>query len=178
MQNKFVFTGGPCGGKTTTLEELKRVGYCFVSETAREIIQERLSKGLSPRPKLEEFANECLKLDIQKYDKYAKSSTTLFFDRSILDSLYMLNNEAKINASELKSHIEQYEYNPIVFVFSPWQEIYVTDSERDQTFEESQKVSSDLIKWYSTHGYKTIEVPKTSVKNRVEFILKTIKNAV
>ncbi|WP_257282026.1 AAA family ATPase [Endozoicomonas sp. ISHI1] len=178
MQNKFVFTGGPGGGKTTTLEELKRLGYCFISETAREIIKKRLSKGLSPRPELEEFAYECLKSDIQKYDKHDKDSTTLFFDRGILDSLYMLNNEAKINASELKDYIEFYEYNPLVFVFPPWEEIYATDNERDQTFEESHKVNSDLIKWYSAHGYKTIEVPKTSVKNRVAFILKTIKNAV
>lgn len=178
MNKKVVFTGGPGSGKTTTLEELKTVGYDFVSETAREVIKGRLSQGLSPRPEPAEFAYQCLKLDVQKYEEYRKNNTPVFYDRGILDSLYMLNSETKLLTSELNEYIERYKYNSLVFVFPPWEEIYVTDSERDQTFTEAQKVHSELSTWYRAHGYMPIEVPKISVKERVEFILNTIKDAV
>jgi hypothetical protein len=38
------------GGKTSLLENLATHGYNFIPETARQIMKERLAKGLAPRP--------------------------------------------------------------------------------------------------------------------------------
>ncbi len=48
--NFYVITGGPGGGKTCLLESLASMGYNYIHDTARQIIKERLAKGLTPRP--------------------------------------------------------------------------------------------------------------------------------
>ena len=60
MNNRFVVTGGPGGGKTTILTALAERGYNFAPESARRIIKERLAAGLSPRPDPVPFAHEIL----------------------------------------------------------------------------------------------------------------------
>ena len=45
--NFYIITGGPGGGKTSLLEFVAAKGFVYIPETAREIIRERLSKGLS-----------------------------------------------------------------------------------------------------------------------------------
>ncbi|WP_201496038.1 AAA family ATPase, partial [Rubrivivax sp. A210] len=55
---RIVITGGPGAGKTTLLAELATRGYETVSESAREVITERLARGLPPRPDPATFARE------------------------------------------------------------------------------------------------------------------------
>ena len=61
--NFYVITGGPGAGKTSVLENLASKGYGYIPETARQIIRERLSKGLTPRPGPEIFAKEIFNKD-------------------------------------------------------------------------------------------------------------------
>ncbi len=58
-----------------------------------------------------------------------------------------------------------------MFLLPPWQEIYGTDSERDQTFEESVEVFEGMKRWYERWGYETVEVPRVGIEGRVAFIL-------
>jgi len=44
-------------------------------------------------------------------------------------------------------YVEAFPYNPVVFLLTPWEEIYATDSERDQTFEEAIKVLKRVKRW-------------------------------
>ena len=48
--SRIVITGGPGAGKTTLLLALQARGYTIVGDSARAIIQDRMSRGLSPRP--------------------------------------------------------------------------------------------------------------------------------
>ena len=68
-------------------------------------------------------------------------------------------------------------YNKVVLLLPPWEDIYRTDSERDQTFAESVQICEGLRQWYARWDYKTIEVPRTAIDQRVNFILQTVEYA-
>ncbi len=175
-QNFYILTGGPGGGKTSLLENLFLKGYNYVPETARQIIKDRLSKGLSPRPAPKDFAKEIFKKDWENYISNNHPSI-LFFDRSFLDSACMLFDSDKNAYYEIKkTHLEN-RYNNKVFIAPPWKEIYRTDTERDQSFEESIKVYNRIDEWYRQHGYDIIVLPKDSIENRAKFILSQVNLA-
>lgn len=176
MNHRFVITGGPGGGKTTTLSALAERGYHVVPESARRIIKERLAAGLTPRPDPDSFAQEILCSDIEKYREAGAYDHTVFFDRGVLDALYMLDAECALTRHEISHYVQQFPYNGVVFLLPPWKEIYATDSERDQDFEESVRVFEGMRKWYSEWGYETVEVPRGKVDERVSFILQRVNN--
>ncbi len=174
MNPRFVITGGPGGGKTTLLETLAERGYRVAPEAARRIIRERLSAGLPPRPEPASFAREILDSDIQQYRAATDHDGITFFDRGVLDALYMLDLESALPRDEIASLVQAFPYNDTVLLLPPWEAIYAMDSERDQTFEESVAVFEGMRRWYSRWGYETVEVPRAGVEARVSFILEQI----
>ncbi|RUO69409.1 AAA family ATPase [Idiomarina ramblicola] len=175
MNNRFVVTGGPGGGKTTILAALAERGYNFAPESARKIIKERLTAGLSPRPEPISFAHEILSADIAKYRKADKGCYT-FFDRGVPDALYMLDAESALTHEQAEQYMQDFPYNRVVFLLPPWKDIYVTDSERDQTFEQAIEVYDGIKRWYLQWGYEALEVPLSPVEKRVSFILDILDN--
>lgn len=176
MNHRFVLTGGPGGGKTALLDALEKRGYQVVPESARRIIKERLVAGRSPRPDPVSFAQDIMKSDIEKYRSVAVGEQATFFDRGVPDALYMLNAESALSRAEIANYVQMFPYNPVVFLLPPWEDIYGTDSERDQTFEESLEVFEGMKSWYSQWGYKTLEVPRGTIDERVSFILQCLEN--
>ena len=85
--SRIIVTGGPGAGKTTLLEALQARGYAIVGDSPRAIIQERLRRGLSPRPEPEEFARETLRREIENFVNHAATPGHVFFDRSVVDAL-------------------------------------------------------------------------------------------
>jgi len=65
--NFFVITGGPGGGKTAVLHALAEKGFACVRETARQMIKDRLEKGLPPRPEPSVFARELFQVDFDQF---------------------------------------------------------------------------------------------------------------
>jgi predicted ATPase len=59
----------------------------------------------------------------------------------------------------------------------PWEEIYTTDSERDQIYAEAVAVFESSKTWYAQGYYDVVEVPRASVDERVNFILKAVEAA-
>jgi predicted ATPase len=170
---RIVVTGGPGAGKTTLLAALRARGYRAVDESARAIIQERLAGGLSPRPPALEFARQILHRDIAKYQQPPELDL-VFFDRSIVDALCMVNQAARLEAHELRALLAQYRYDRRVFVLPPWEAIYTTDSERDQTFAEALHVHKTLTRWYRRCEYEIIEVPTGTVAERCTYVLRAL----
>lgn len=144
-----------------------------MDEVARKIIRERLNGGLDPRPSPQEFAREILRRDINNYNESSEGSYR-FFDRGILDSLFMLDVAAPFPQGEIDTWIASYPYHRRVFFLPPWKAIYVNDAERDQTFEESVTVYEALLRWYLRCGYQVIEVPCDTISNRCEYVLRTL----
>ena len=134
------------------------------------IIRSRLDAGLSPRPELSEFARTILNADIVNYQNLSRFHEVTFFDRSIVDALGMLSQLKAISEEMIQSYLHDYPYHTTVFLFPPWEEIYRTDDERDQTFAESVRVFEIIKSWYTQCGYLPIEVPLDSVEKRAEFV--------
>ena len=169
--NFYIITGGPGGGKTSLLENLATHGYNFVPETARQIIKQRLAKGLAPRPDPGTFAQQIFVQDWKNFVSNSDLSSLLFFDRSFMDSACMLlDSDSKSYDNIRNTHLTN-RYNNKVFITPPWKQIYRTDDERDQSFEQSIEVYQRLAKWYKEHDYDVIVLPKDTIENRTKFIL-------
>jgi len=75
----------------------------------------------------------------------------------------------------IKDLLQDCRVNKKVFITPPWKEIYKTDGERDQTFEEAADGYQRLFEWYQKNDYEMIILPKTSVEHRVDLILSEMK---
>lgn len=166
---RVVFTGGPGSGKSTTLDALAKKGFDVRPDSARSIITQRKANGLSPRPEPAEFAQQIMTAEISSFQ--AASASPTFFERGLVDALGMAQHTGAMDAAAVSEMATQFRYCSKVFLFPPWQEIYVTDAERDQTFEEATAVYRSILGWYPRFGYGLVEVPFGSPENRAEFIL-------
>jgi len=169
-----IVTGGPGAGKTTLLNELAAMGYAVVDESARAVIAERKARGESPRPDPVTFAREILRRDIEKYLSRARTSEWVFFDRSLIEALGMLHETSALPSSELESMLAAHPFHPTVFVLPPWEAIYSTDDERDQSFADAVDVHRRVVQWYRSCGYMLNEVPCLPVAQRAAHVLRTL----
>jgi len=174
--SRIVITGGPGVGKTTLLLALQARGHTIVGDSARAIIQDRVRRGLSPRPAPSEFVNDTLRMDIENFVQHAATAGHVFFDRGVLDALCGLDCVAPLNESELSAWLSKYRYGSTVFVLPPWKAIYVNDAERDHTFEHVESVHRITLEWYRRCGYTLIEVPRVSVADRCAYVLQALSN--
>ncbi len=173
MNARFALTGGPGAGKTTVLEALEARGCHCAPDVARAIIKRRLEAGLSPRPDPVEFAQRIFAGDVANY-RAAPMTGVSYFDRSVIDSLGMLKQCEGVTEQELELALQQYPYNNVAFVFPPWEDIYETDSERDQTFADAVRVFASVKSWYARCGYELREVPFGTVEERVAFVQRCV----
>jgi predicted ATPase len=169
-----VLTGAPGAGKTTLLHALQGRGYTIVGDTPRTIIQERRKRGLSPRPEREVFVRQTLRIDIENYDRHVADTNHVFFERGVLDALAGLDSIAPLGDGEFEAWLSKYPYFRKVFVLPPWQEIYVTDAERDHTFEHALMVDRVTREWYRRCGYEVVDVPIGPVEARCAFVLDAV----
>ena len=172
-----MITGGPGAGKTTILHELQRRGFACVPEAARQIIQEQVSSGDNAVPWLdtERYTSLMLKKSAEDYLAHSGAVHVTFFDRGIPDTI----THARINKLRLSEEAylqaQTHRYNRKVFLAPPWQQIYETDAERKQTFEEALVSFRRNNEVYTEYGYDHVEIPVGTVETRVDFILASIQ---
>ncbi|WP_410500931.1 AAA family ATPase [Chryseobacterium sp. JUb44] len=63
-----------------------------------------------------------------------------------------------------------------VFLLPSWVEIYQTDNERKQKWEETLFTYTKIKETYLKYNYDVIDVPKSTVENRIEFLLSHLPN--
>ncbi|MFA0056458.1 AAA family ATPase [Vibrio echinoideorum] len=176
MNNLIVFTGGPGSGKTSVIDALKSQGYRCAPEVGRKVIQQQVEQQGNALPWLDKvaFRDEMVREELANYQAFESSEQLVFFDRSILDSYgYSLLETLPIPQSLLNS-CNELEYNSKVFIFPPWDSIFINDQERKQDFDEVIATYEKMVSAYNQFGYQLVEVPKLSVEERVEFILASI----
>ncbi|MCD7935473.1 MAG: AAA family ATPase [Tannerellaceae bacterium] len=173
----YILTGGPGSGKTSVLNQLREKGYRCVDEGARRIIREEREWGGTALPWEDRsaYTARMLSASIRSYQEHQPANGICFFDRGIPDTygysrLVGLHEEEQIGKETLL-----YPYNEKVFLFPPWQAIYETDTERKQDFGEALRTYRVLKETYQSLGYTLIEVPETTIEERVQFILDAVK---
>ncbi|WP_164520875.1 AAA family ATPase [Vibrio aphrogenes] len=168
-----MFTGGPGSGKSSVITELKRLGHVCAPESGRAVIQQQLTEGGDALPWADKvkFRDAMLREDQRLYHHYKDSPQAVFFDRGIVDSYGYSKLESLPIADEIIHCCKTYRYSKQVFIFPPWQEIYVNDRERKQDFSTAVATYEMMKQVYQELGYDLLEVPKASVQERVQFIL-------
>nr|WP_288812746.1 AAA family ATPase [uncultured Sphingobacterium sp.] len=176
----IVLTGGPGVGKTTLINKIQKQGYRTVPEDARRIIKEQLDSngdGL-PWKNRQYYATLMLAASTNSFLHEIKKSATdpgyVFFDRGIPDTLAYIEMENLTVAAPLLEEARTYRYHKKIFILPPWQEIYETDHERKQTWEEAEAAFKQMKSVYKRLGYEVTEVPKTTVEQRYQFICKSL----
>jgi predicted ATPase len=173
-----ILSGGPGAGKTTMLEELSRRGYRCVDEVAREIIREQMTQGGRALPwgDREAYARLMLSESIASYLEHAEYPGLTFFDRGVPDTLAYIRLMGLGLEQENIEACSRYRYWRQVFLAPPWAEIYETDSERRQPYEEAVRTYGRMIEVYSECGYECVELPKSTAPLRADFILSTLRD--
>ncbi len=173
---KYVLTGGPGTGKSTTLAELARQGYQTVPEAARQVIQEELEKegGILPClpwTNLYEFQRKVLE---RQLDLESRLNPGLaFLDRGLLDSIaYCWQGKIETPPEVLKAARERHYHG--VFVLEPLPH-YRQDQERRENPQIAQELHLCIQNVYREYGYQPITVPVLPVAERAQFILQQLK---
>lgn len=178
MQNKrIVITGGPGTGKSSVINYLESHGEVCLHEVSREITAEAQKQGVEQlfleHPLL--FSEKLLQARVHQHIE-AKNlpAGAIFFDRGIPDVVAYMDYFNTSYPSVFKDACLRYSYDK-VFLLPPWKEIYQTDAERYESFEQALLIHNYLKKVYLNLGYTPIEVPKDSVSMRGEYILNNLK---
>ncbi|OAN11669.1 hypothetical protein A3K86_17990 [Photobacterium jeanii] len=198
MKKRVVFTGGPGSGKTSVLSALAELGYACVPEAGRSVIKQQIDLLGTALPWDDKtaFRDVMLATDIHQFhagasiekrfatDAQKSGSVTFqstvqgeslcFYERGIIDCYgYSLLEELAMSFM-LNHACQSHRYHPTVFIFPPWQEIYVNDKERKQDFTTATATYQAMIKAYQAFDYQLVEVPQISVEQRVAFILEEL----
>lgn len=168
--NFFVLTGGPGVGKTALLRELQARGEIVVEENARAVIRAEAEAGGGGAPwrHNRRFCDLTTARDLADFDRLAGETRRVFFDRGLMD---MWNANGTLPSPALREAVRTRRYNPQVFVFPPWREIYVTDAERRQDWAEAEATFGRVLTMLEETGYAPTVVPKASVAERAAFVL-------
>lgn len=174
--NFYIVTGGPGVGKTTLLEAIGKEGFLIVPEVAREIIKTQIETGGKALPWEDTrlYTELMLKGSVESYMNNINSKDITFFDRGIPDTICYAGMIGLEISPVMNKYAENCLYNRQVFILPPWLDIYTTDGERKQNWEEAEMTYFRMKATYENYGYKVIDVPKDTVENRLKFVLSTI----
>ena len=175
MNKRIVISGAPGTGKTSLINGLSISGYKCHTEVSRKIIANQLKiKGsITPWQDLCKFSEIVIKERLKQYKLAANEIE--FYDRGIIDSFaYLLKDNIHLE-EEWITIAKEHKYYKKIFITPPWEEIYHTDHERKEDFITATKIHSYLLDAYEAFNYKPIIVPKTTIKERINFILNEIE---
>lgn len=201
--NKIVFTGGPCAGKTTIINEvtkiLKNDGYFVinVSETATELIsgsilpndqrehtlkfQDYVYRLQSAKEKIaEEYAKHLSNSNLELIKD--KKGIIIIYDRAIMDNRAYLPHEdynnllKKHNCNEI-SIIDKYDLViDLVSLATSKPELYSLDGVRYESPEEAAKKDELTSGAWLLHRNLHLIMPTEELEEKIQIVLKKIYN--
>jgi predicted ATPase len=172
----IVLIGGPSSGKSTLINALINKGYACLPEISREIITKAQKEGIDQlfleQPLL--FSEILLKGRKKQFTE-AKNHVDkiVFIDRGLPDVIAYMNFMGDVSPDVFTETCKTHQYTR-VFMLPPWEEIYVSDTERYESYAQALEIHAHLIETYNSFGYDIIEVPKDTVEKRTAFILNKI----
>lgn len=172
--NWHVITGGPSAGKTTLIEQLAQRGYCVAPEVARDYIKQFLAQNYT----LEYITQHALQLQrgilalALKRERRLERNRLIFFDRGTVDSLAYFQYH-HLEAAHVLHACQRIRYKK---VFYCQQLPVVADSVRIEDNTSAKEIGALIYKAYEQLGYSLIELPNSSVEQRINIILSHINS--
>lgn len=177
---KIIFTGGPCVGKTTTINLLKTDGVHVIDEVPRDVIEsEQKLKSANPLHdavlpwvdgKFDDFQKLVIAEQLLRENNAPKDSKMVLLDRSLVDILGYCKVSGKNPPSELLNHIKNAKYDKVFFLERL--NSYATDAERKEDAVFAGKIHNAVLEVYRELGLPIIIVPSFDgkAKERADFI--------
>ena len=168
-----VIIGGPGTGKTTIIEGLLAKGFCCYPEISREVTLEAKKQGIEQLFLENPLLFSELLLEGRKkqfYNAQNEPHDIVFLDRGIPDVLAYMHYIGDSYPAFFDLACREHIYTKI-FLLPPWEEIYESDNERYENFEQATIIYNHLTETYQKYGYHLIEVPKGTEEERISFIL-------
>ena len=120
------------------------------------------------------FAELMVVRDITARQAALASGQVTVLDRGVPDVAGFL----RVSGLSVPPHIDEAartcRYNPRVFIAPFWPDIFTGDVERKQTPEKSEATSAVMVETYGGYGYELVELPRTTVAERVAFVRQRI----
>lgn len=181
---KIVITGGPSTGKTSLIDTLEKKGYQCFHEVIRLMTSKAKENGelgnLTTNPIATvadpmAFNKKIIDARLADYNASVHSDVSIvFFDRGIPDVLAYMDYFKQAYGDAFITIAAKHRYDT-VFLLPIWKEIYISDNERFESYDEALAIHHHLKESYTKLGYEVIEVPKDTVENRIAFILTQLK---
>ena len=177
-KKRIVISGSPGAGKTTLVEELKKLGYPTFDEYSRTLIEAAKKEGknqyfLSDPQEFSEALFTGRKKQFEAFEELQIDSRFVFFDRGIHDIYAYLMAIGK-DSQFWHDRVSKFQYD-LVFLLAPWKKIYKIDAQRTETFEEAMHYFP-FIKTVYDQTHKIILIPEGSVASRIAFIQAKLKS--
>ena len=167
---RIVLSGCSSGGKSTLLQEMAKRGYATVPEPGRRVVRAEQHSGGNALPWNDPKAF-CRKVIGTAIDDMAHAPAGLvLFDRSALDALIWFERTGTNLENALRDKILRLGYDCRVFLFPPWPEIYVQDSERQHDLSDALAEYEALCDRLPKLGFQTVLVPKRPVVERADWL--------
>lgn len=171
-KNIIVITGAPGSGKTTLINALQEKGFICFEEVSRSITLEAQKNGIDQlfleQPLL--FSDMLME---GRFNQLVEAKTSnaefIFLDRGIPDILAYMDYINQFYPESYINNCNENRYDK-VFLLPPWQEIYVSDQARYETFKEAEKIHLFLLETYQKYNYEVKIVPTGTIDERISYI--------
>lgn len=176
-RNYYVVISGCSGaGKSSLLRELADRGYRVFTEPGRQIVKEQNFIGGEgiPSKDVYKFVELCLSRSMHNMITAATTTSYVFFDRSIIDNFSGLEQMKVGVPAHIIKAVQTFRYSKKVFITPPWPEMFRNDSERIHTYDDAVAEYDTLLPTYQRLGHELVFLPKVSVPERVDFILREL----
>ena len=176
MDRFVVISGCSSGGKSTLLQALRERGFATVEEPGRRIVKEEIERGGTALPWIDAnaFLSRAIETSLADLAMAARMEGWVFFDRGLIDAAAGL--ERLTGAPTSMTLRTARRFHRQVFLAPPWPEIYVTDRDRRHGLDQAAKEYAHLLNVYPALGYEVFVLPKVSVSDRADFVLRVLSN--
>jgi predicted ATPase len=173
IERFVIISGCSGGGKSTLLTELARRGFATVEEPGRRIVRQEMDGAGSALPWVDAqaFARRAVALSLADLAEAASHQGRVFFDRGLIDAAVALEH---CGGAPARTTLRCHRFHRRVFLTPPWPEIYAADSERPHAFEAAVEEYQRLLRAYPALGYEVVVLPKVSVRERADDVLRAL----
>ena len=168
--NWYVITGGPCSGKTSILNELKKIGFKVYYEQARIYIDRELKDGKSlEQIRKNEFLFQLKVLEMKvNFENKLSPDKLLFIERGIPDTAAYLKLINKDKNIILPTPINPPHYRKVFLLrILPYEKDYA----RTESREEALLLETLLEKSYRQLHINLVKIPVMPLTKRVKYII-------
>ena len=151
-------------------------GHICLEEISRQVTLKAREDGIEQLFLTEPLLfSELLLAGREKQYHHAATLTSdlVFLDRGIPDVLAYMDYIGDSYPEAFINSCAQHTYD-MVFILEPWQEIFVSDNERYENFDQAVKIHHHLLNTYERFRYQLMDVPFDSIENRAQHILNVV----